>query len=76
MADGWIDVTSTNIARVKHVADKRELHVQFKTGKGTYAYHPVDRHEIDALLGAKSVGSHFHQFIKKPKTGRLIEEAK
>lgn len=72
----WTEVTSSTIARVKHLPGKRELHVQFKSGKGTYAYHPVDAHEIDALLGAKSVGSHFHQFIKKPKTGRLLEEAK
>lgn len=55
-------VTSSNIKAIGHDATKDELHVDF--GNGVYVYAGVPASAHAALIGAESVGKHFHQHIK------------
>lgn len=56
-------VTSSNIDAVGYHEDTRTLHVRFTSG-ATYQYHDVAPEEHEALIHAKSVGSHFAQNIR------------
>jgi KTSC domain len=58
------EVDSTMIARIGHDDVKRELHVEFHTGK-RYVYEGVDPDEFHALRTADSVGKHFNAHIRK-----------
>jgi len=62
-------VTSSQIESVGYDADAKELHVRFHRG-GHYAY-SAEPHEHEALIGAKSVGSHFIKNIKGRAFRRL-----
>jgi hypothetical protein len=62
-------VTSSNVAAVGHDPVFKELHVQFKDGK-TYVFSDVSAEEHEALLKAKSVGSHLHAHIRAKKRSR------
>lgn len=56
-------VLSSNIDAVGYHQDSRTLHVRFTSG-ATYQYRDVDPAEHEALIHAKSVGSHFAQHIR------------
>lgn len=56
-------VTSSNIEAIGHCSDTNTLAVRFKGGS-VYHYPDCDKGVHDALVGAKSVGQHFHQNIK------------
>jgi hypothetical protein len=56
-------VSSSNIESVGYDAGKQELEIKFKNG-GTYRYAGVDARKHAALMGAKSIGAHFHQHIR------------
>lgn len=56
-------VKSSQIAELDHDPDKLQLHVTFHDGH-TYTYHAVDARAFQALLNAKSIGSHFSKHIK------------
>lgn len=55
-------VKSSNVASIGHDG-KDTLEVEFKGG-GVYTYHGVDADAHQALMGAKSIGSHLHKNIK------------
>ena len=56
-------VKSSNIDAVGHNASDRRLTVKFKNGT-QHTYDNVSREDYDALVNAKSVGSHFAQHIR------------
>lgn len=58
-----IEVKSSNIESIAHDPDKNLLHVKFKNGS-TYEYEGVSKEHHEALMSAKSIGSHIHQHIK------------
>lgn len=64
-------VTSSNIHSIGHDPETSELHVKFKSG-ATHAYSGVSAAEHAALIGAESVGSHFHKNIRS-KPNRKVE---
>ena len=56
-------VKSSNIKSVGHDPNSNTLEVEFKDGS-VYQYAGVDTDKHQALINAKSIGSHFHQYIK------------
>lgn len=56
-------VSSSSIDAVGYHEDNRTLHVRFASGH-TYSYRDVDPEEHQALIEAKSVGSHFAKHIR------------
>lgn len=56
-------VNSSMISAVGYDKDTRSLRVQFKN-HDVWEYSGVDEAQYNALLSAKSVGSHFHKHIK------------
>lgn len=61
---------SSNVKSIGYSPAEQLLHVEFSNG-GLYEYSGVTEHEHQALMGAKSVGSHLHQHIKKYGGRRL-----
>jgi hypothetical protein len=59
-------VTSSNITHIGYDPAAHRLHVAFKD-RGTYVYSDVNADEHQALIGAPSIGSHFHRHIKGKK---------
>lgn len=60
-------VSSSNIKSIGHDSNQNVLAVEFKDGS-VYHYHDVPADAHDALVGAKSVGGHFHANIKNNYT--------
>lgn len=60
-------VESSNVASAGYCPDRKCIEVCFKNG-GTYRYHDSTQEEFDALLKAKSIGSHLHTNLKAKKT--------
>jgi KTSC domain len=58
-----VPVQSSNIDAVGHCAATNTLAVRFKSGD-TYHYPDCEKSVHEALVGAKSVGQHFHANIK------------
>ncbi len=56
-------VESSSIAAVGHDPGRRVLSIRFKSGE-TYHYQDVGEDVHAALIGAKSVGSHFQKHIR------------
>lgn len=56
-------VDSSQITHIGHDPQSSLLVVKFKSGQ-TYAYDNVTAEHHDALIGAKSIGSHFHTNFK------------
>ena len=56
-------VKSSNIEAIGHDPETNTLTVRFKGGN-VYHYEGVDADKHKALMGASSVGSHFHANIK------------
>ena len=54
---------SSNISEIGHDAVTNVLEVKFLNG-GVFRYHGVDAAKHAALMGADSVGKHFHANIK------------
>lgn len=58
-----VPVTSSNVQAIGYDPASRMLLVQFKGG-ATYSHQDVSPQDHAALLGAKSIGSHYHQHFK------------
>lgn len=58
-----IFVDSTNIEAIGYDEERRELHVQFRSGK-TYIYGDVSEDTYRELLNADSKGSYLNREIK------------
>ena len=56
-------VKSSNIVSVGHDPETNTLEIEFKGG-GVYSYDGVSAAKHSALMGADSIGSHFHAHIK------------
>ncbi|NEU94802.1 KTSC domain-containing protein [Bradyrhizobium uaiense] len=56
-------VKSSTIEAVGHDPDRKVLTVRFNSG-ATYTYEGVSADQHSALMGAKSVGTHFSQHIR------------
>lgn len=56
-------VKSSNIEAVGYDAGAREMHVRFRGG-ATYRYRDVAPELHQALIGAESVGKHFHAHVR------------
>lgn len=56
-------VASSNIRSVGYDPNEKTLAIEFKDG-AVYHYHDCEKDVHEALIGAKSVGSHFHANIK------------
>ena len=54
---------STVIRSFDYVADRRELHVEFTTGRH-YVYGDVPPEEADALRSAFAKGVHFNRHVR------------
>ena len=67
-------VDSSNINEVGYEAETKTLQVQFKNC-GVFNYPGVDPKEYVALLGAESVGKHFHANIRADLRGYSHDKA-
>ena len=68
-------VTSTNIQEIGHDPKTNTLAIRFKDG-GLYHYEGVEAKAAEAMMGAKSVGSHFHAHIKGKHAHKRQDERK
>lgn len=57
-------VDSSLIEAVAYDPDARELGVRFKGGRCCCVYQGLTAADHEALLGADSIGRHFHQAIR------------
>lgn len=57
-------VESSNIKAIGHDPATNVLRVQFRSG-ATHDYHGVTREQHQALIGADSIGGHFHRHIRQ-----------
>jgi len=66
-------VQSSNIRAIGYDSDKRELHVEFKSG-GRYIYEEVDEIVHASAMAADSVGGFLHKnVVKGPYKFRKVE---
>lgn len=63
-------VKSSNIEAIGHDVDKNELHVKFRSG-ATHVYSDVSVADHAALVGAESIGSHFHKHVRSKPQRKL-----
>ena len=70
-------VKSSNIESIGYDADKRELHVKFKSG-GHYIYEEVESTVRTSAMAADSIGGFLHSNVirgpKKYKYRKVINE--
>jgi hypothetical protein len=59
----WIEVTSSNIARVAYVNESARLYVQFHSGVA-WCYRPITNDVFVEFMAAKSQGQYFNAVIK------------
>lgn len=71
-APNLVPITSSNIAAIGHDPATNTLHVQFKDGP-TWKYDGVTPEQHAALIGADSIGSHFHKNIKGAFNSSKVE---
>lgn len=64
----WVDVTSSNVARVAYQPEFRRLWITFDpengSGPRTYRYEDVPAEEYRFLLAAESKGKYVHRSIR------------
>ena len=65
-----IPVQSRNLVAIGHDPIANVMHVKFKDGS-IYEYRDVTAHEHVTLLGASSLGAHFHANFR-PRTAKRI----
>lgn len=64
-------VQSSNLKSVGHDPHTNTLEVEFANGR-VYSYGNVNVDEYAAMLGAKSIGSHFSSIIKPVKPASVV----
>lgn len=67
----WRNVPSSSIDAVGYNEQQNTLYVRFASG-AEYTYDDVTPTEYHALLGANSVGRHFHEHIKSKYKGTKV----
>lgn len=63
---------SSAFTSVGYHPDTQTLALEFKSG-GVHHYTGVTQDEADALLGAESIGKHFHAHIKPHYAGEKVD---
>jgi len=66
-----LPVQSSNIASVGHDPHRNALEIEFRNGR-IYEYGDVNHDEFNALMSARSIGSHFANIIKPVKPAKVI----
>jgi len=66
-------VKSSNIAAVGYDNIRNVLRVQFHSGQA-YDYHGVPVETYEAMMASRSIGSYYHQNIKKNLQGVKVEQ--
>lgn len=56
-------VSSSNITHIGYDPEEKILAVKFKDG-ALYHYHDCEKDAHEALISAKSIGSHFHTNVR------------
>jgi hypothetical protein len=64
-------VSSSNISSIGHDPRHNVLEVEFRSGR-VFQYSDVNPDEHAALMGAKSIGSHFANLIKPVKPATAV----
>jgi len=59
----WIDVSSTNLSRVRYDESSLTLEIEFQGGR-VYQYFDLPKHIFEELVRADSKGKFFHEQIK------------
>lgn len=59
----WINVSSTNLSRVRYDDSRNTLAVEFQGGR-VYQFFDVPKQVFEGLLSAESHGKFFHEQIK------------
>ena len=59
----WIDVSSSNLSRVRYEDRTNTLEIEFQGGR-VYQYFDVPKQIYESLLKAESKGSFFHEQIR------------
>jgi len=59
----WVDVTSSNVAKVAHDPDTEVFMVQFTNG-GLYSYDGVGHDIFETIQTVPSVGRYFNMMVK------------
>ncbi len=67
-------VKSSTISHVGYDKESSTLTIRFTHG-GTYEYPGVPEADYNALLGAESIGKHFHSSIRNQYSGNRLAEA-
>jgi hypothetical protein len=67
----WIDVQSSNIARVSWT---RVLKIEFRKNGRIYRYVGVPEHKAVAMVRAPSVGKYFHAHIRDQYEEEEVDE--
>lgn len=68
-----IPINSSALKSVGYDANSRILRAEFNNG-ALWDYADVSPEKYEALLGAESVGRHFHAFIKTHHVGTRVEK--
>lgn len=64
-----MDIQSRHIRAVEYDANAQVLTIEFKNGS-RYSYHGVPADVHQQMVDAKSVGGHFHRFVR----GKHVEQ--
>lgn len=64
-------VSSSNIRSIGHDPESNTLEIEFSNGR-VFQYSDVNVDEHAALLGAQSIGSHFHNILRPVKPAKII----
>jgi len=59
----WINVSSTNLSRIRYDDSKNILEIEFQGGR-VYQFFDVPKQVFEGLLNAESKGKFFHEQIK------------
>ena len=59
----WINVSSTNLSRVRYDDNKNILEIDFQGGR-VYQFFDLPKQVFEGLLNAESKGKFFHEQIK------------
>jgi hypothetical protein len=71
----WIEVDSTNIAKICHNKKTKSLLVVFKRSNEVYCYSNFSTKAFNNLLKSKSIGTYINKYVKKYAVDKLTKKA-
>jgi len=63
---------SSSLIHADYFEDKNTMEIKFVNGNAIYHYPDCHKSHFDALIAAKSPGSHFHQNIRNKIPGTKV----